>query len=49
MKDEYRSSSTDAGANFGFFFNREVNSVTRGRPILKKIDVGFKFIIHNSH
>ena len=39
MKDEYRSSSIDAGANFGFFFfNREVDSVTRGRPILKKID-----------
>ena len=49
MKDEYRSSSIDAGANFGFFLIREVDSATRNRPILKKIDVGFKLIIHNSH
>ena len=37
------------GPILAFFFNREVDSVTRGRPILKKIDVGFKFIIQNSH
>ena len=49
MKDEYRSSSIDAGANFSFFLIREVDSATRNRPILKKIDVGFKLIIHNSH
>ena len=37
------------GPILAFFLIREVDSATRNRPILKKIDVGFKLIIHNSH
>ena len=40
MKDDYRSSSVDAGENFGFFlnfFNKEVDSATRSRLLLLRV------------